>query len=112
MKKGYKGGYNSKIIGMNMQETNKKLYCYVTSDENINFLGIFAFDKEPKCGDLVNLEYGSGYYVVFTSNEDISLDEFQVEEITKDEFIKFSNEWECQILPATNIYNKRQDFTN
>ena len=94
-----------------MKEQKDLLFCYVTADEELNYLGIFAFEEEPRNSDLVHLLGEEKYYVVITDNADINVDEFQVEEITKVEFDKFSKEWICSVLEAKNIYNKSQEMT-
>jgi hypothetical protein len=33
-----------------------------------------------------------------------------VEEISKDEFTRFSKEWDCQKLNAHNLFNSRQEL--
>jgi len=92
-----------------MKEINDRLYCFVTADEELNYLGIFAFSKFPENGDLVCLKQEGKCYVVITENEHMSVDEFQVEEITQKEFDEYSNEWQCKVHDAQNIYNKYQD---
>jgi hypothetical protein len=69
--------------------------CFWVEDVNGKAIGYLEFDDLLRSMDLVKVDFGisTRYYVVYSENENINNELLFFEEITFEEFERFSEEW-------------------